>query len=490
MKNLTLASITEVTGGRYSGPAEKLDQEVEAITTDSRKAGAGSLFAAIRGERSDGNSYIPDVIGSGAMAVLTEREPEEIAALLMNRPGADVETVTAVMNFPIIVVESVLNALKDIAELYRRQLRIPVIGIIGSAGKTSTKEMTAAVLSRKFRVLKTEGNFNNELGVPLTLFRIREEDQIAVVEMGINHFGEMHRLAKMARPDAVIMTNIGTAHLEFLKTRDGILEAKSEVFDYMDSNARILLNGDDDKLATIQEKNGAIPVRFGLDPDADDIYADGIVDLGLEGTDCTIHTPEGSFDVRIPCPGRHMVYNALAGCAAGLAYGMTFDEIREGIASYRPLKGRFSIVRTDDLTLIDDCYNANPDSMKASLDILAKSRGRRVAILGDMGELGEDSEALHAGVGACAAELGIDVIICVGSMSKAMAKAALETVRAISESHPEKAEEDLPKVRYFETRDAMRAHLDDFLQKNDIVLVKASHFMHFEQVVEDLGGKP
>ena len=362
MKGLTLKEIARVCGGvLHNCGRSQENQEVTAITTDSRKAEPGGLFVAIPGARADGHSFIPQVMKQGALAAISEREI----------PGAQ---------YPYIQVASSLSAVKEIAKLYLQNLAVPVVGITGSVGKTSTKEMIASVLSRKYRTLKTEGNFNNELGLPLTVFRLREEDEIAVLEMGISDFGEMHRLSRIACPDTAVLTNIGWCHLENLKDRDGILKAKTEIFDFLKENGHIVLNGDDDKLATVQEVKGIRPVRFGLNPEHS-CYADEIVSLGFEGTRCTLHTPEGSVQVKIPMPGRHMIYNALAGAAVGQIYGLTLEQIREGIENFQPVAGRFHIIETGTLTVIDDCYNANPVSMEASIHILKDGPGRRVAVL-------------------------------------------------------------------------------------------------------------
>lgn len=455
MKNLTLRTITEATGGSYCGPEEKLDLEISSISTDSRKIERGALFVAIPGERVDGHSFIPQVMEKGALGVISEKEPTDPA-------------------IPTVTVGSSLQAVKDIAEFYLRQLAIPVVGIVGSVGKTSTKEMTASVLGQKYRVRKTEGNFNNELGMPLTIFRLSEEDQIAVLEMGISDFGEMHRLAKIARPDTVLFTNVGTCHLDNLKDRDGVLRAKSEVFDFMGAGNHIVLNGDDDKLATLGVIHGIRPIRFGLNA-SNDLYADQIVTRGFSGTDCTLHMTLGGkradLPVHIAIPGRHMVYNALAGAAAGLIYGLSGEEIRRGIEECRTISGRFHVIETDRLTIVDDCYNANPMSMRASLDILQDGKGRKVAVLGDMGELGEETASLHEGVGRYAAERQIDALYCAGTLSEGMAEAASKTDAGLD-------------VRHFQSRDALMQALPELLHDGDTVLVKASHFMHYEKIVE------
>ena len=393
------------------------------------------------------------IFEQGALCVISEQELEAPS-------GAYIQ------------VDSSLQAIKDIAEFYRKQLDIKVVGITGSVGKTSTKEMIASVLSEKYRVLKTLGNFNNELGLPLTVFRLREEDEIAVLEMGISHFGEMHRLSKIARPDICVITNIGQCHLEFLGDRDGVLKAKTEIFDYLAPAGTIVLNGDDDKLATLQEVKGIQPVFFGIDSDRM-ISATQIHSLGLKGIACRICTGQGDFDVTIPIPGYHMVYNALAGTAVGLSLGMTTEEIKRGIEKLESLSGRFHIIETDNYTVVDDCYNANPVSMKASLKVLGDALGRKVAILGDMGELGENEQQLHEEVGVAAGQQGIQLLICVGALSEGMAKAAKETNPQMEVIHKHTLEEAIDS-------------LQQCLKQGDTILVKASHFMHFEKIVEVL----
>ncbi len=495
MKGLTLERITQVCGGTYTGRKEDLGREITMITTDSRKAEAGGLFAAIRGERVDGHDFIPAVFAQGTLVVLGERELSDAAGNYIRVP-------------------SMVEALGAIAECYLEQLQIPVVGITGSVGKTSTKEMIAAVLARKYRVLKTDGNFNNALGLPLTIFRLREEHEIAVLEMGINHFGEMHALAKIAKPDICVITNIGDCHLEFLGDRDGVLRAKSEIFDFLRPDGHVILNGDDDKLARISEVKGIRPVFFGLGGTSEaaagrgtggeskaagadaavkergiagsnglaggnapggrnEICADHIERRGLDGISCRIHTEEGAFTARIPIPGLHMVMNALAGTAVGLQCGLTLEQIREGIESLQPLDGRFHIIRTKDYTIIDDCYNANPMSMKGSLGVLQDALGRKVAILGDMGELGPDEARLHREVGEYAGGLAVDSCICVGTLCRHLAD-------GIAAVNPEM------QLHYFENLEELSGKLPELVRGGDTILVKASHFMHFERVVDAL----
>ena len=452
MKNLTLENLTKVCGGIYFGPSEKLHTEVTAIVTDSRQVTEGCLFVPIVGERVDAHKFIPQVMENGALATLSEKTLE----------NAD---------YPYIQVESTLQAVKDIAEFYLEQLSIPVVGITGSVGKTSTKEVIASVLKEKYRTLKTQGNFNNELGLPLTVFRLRDEDEIAVLEMGISDFGEMTRLAKIAKPDTCVITNIGTCHLENLGDRDGVLKAKTEIFGFLKENGHIVLNGDDDKLFTVKEYKGIKPIFFGMS-DGCEVYADEIKSCGLKGMTCRIHVGEDTFQADIPMPGRHMVYNALAATAVGRIYGLTLEQIRHGIETLEAISGRFHMIETDRFLIVDDCYNANPMSMKASLDVLKDGDGRRVAILGDMGELGENEVALHEEVGAHAAECGIDVCICAGPLAAHIAAKA-------------RSNENLTVIEE-PTRESLLSNLPSYVKRGDTILVKASHFMKFEEVVEKL----
>lgn len=453
MKNLTLENITKVCGGIYHGPEDRKQTEVVSIVTDSRKAEEGTLFVPIVGEHVDAHRFIPDVMAKGALCTLSERELGE-------------------QEFPWIRVPSSLQAVKDIAEFYLEQLAIPVVGITGSVGKTSTKEVIAAVLKEKYSTLKTEGNFNNELGLPLTVFRLRDEHEMAVLEMGISDFGEMSRLAKIAKPDTCVITNIGQCHLENLGDRDGVLKAKTEVFPFVRENGHIILNGDDDKLATVEAYRGKKPVFFGMN-EKFPVYATDIESHGLKGMSCRIHMEEESFEVLIPMPGKHMVYNALAAAAVGMTYGMTPSEIKAGIESLEPVSGRFRMIDTGDFLIVDDCYNANPMSMKASVQVLQDGLGRRVAILGDMGELGEREQELHNEVGRFAAQQDIDLLICVGDLCRGMAQAAGE-------------EKTHVQVLHVPDRETLLEKLPELVQKGDTILVKASHFMQFETVVEKL----
>ena len=459
LEQMTLENIAKACGGTYVGDDAQRGSEITGAVIDSRQVEPGYLYIPIRGERVDGHRFIPDVFEKGALAVLSE-EPLE------NPAG------------PYIQVASSEQALKDIAEFYRSTLSIKIIGITGSVGKTSTKEMISAVLSQKYNVLKTEGNFNNEIGLPLTILRIRREHEVAVVEMGISEFGEMHRIAKVAKPDICVMTNIGQCHLENLIDRDGVLRAKSEIFDFLKTDGHIVLNGNDDKLITVQEVKGVKPVFYyvedGTAKKADlpyEITADAIENKGLRGLNANLHFPEEVCQIHEPIPGVHNVYNACAAACVGRIMGLTNEEICQGIAHAKTIAGRTNLITLGEVLVIDDCYNANPVSMKASLDVLAQADGRKIAVLGDMGELGENGREMHYDVGNYASNAGADILFCCGTLSEELAKGA-------QRGHT--------KVMYFADREKLTQTLINFVEAGDTVLVKASHFMEFPKIVKAL----
>lgn len=459
LEQMTLENIAKACGGTYVGDDALRGSEITGAVIDSRQVEPGYLYIPIRGERVDGHRFILDVFEKGALAVLSEEPLEKPAG-------------------PYIQVASSEQALKDIAEFYRSTLGIKIIGITGSVGKTSTKEMISAVLSQKYNVLKTEGNFNNEIGLPLTILRIRREHEVAVVEMGISEFGEMHRIAKVAKPDICVMTNIGQCHLENLIDRDGVLRAKSEIFDFLKPDGHIVLNGNDDKLITVQEVKGIKPVFYyvedGTAQKSDlqyEVTVDAIENKGLRGLNANLHFPEEVCQIHEPIPGVHNVYNACAAACVGRIMGLTNEEICEGIAHAKTIAGRTNLITLGDVLVIDDCYNANPVSMKASLDVLAQAEGRKIAVLGDMGELGENEREMHYDVGKYAANTGVDILFCCGTLSEELAKGA-------QRGHT--------KVMYFAEREKLTQTLLNFVEAGDTVLVKASHFMEFPKIVKAL----
>ncbi|MBE5894800.1 MAG: UDP-N-acetylmuramoyl-tripeptide--D-alanyl-D-alanine ligase [Lachnospiraceae bacterium] len=454
MKNMTLETLATVCGGTLYYGEEKAKREVEGVVLDSRLVEKDYLFLATKGERVDGHRFIPDVFEKGALAVVCEVLPEEPLG-------------------PCILVRDSFRALTDMAAFYRSNLNVKIVGITGSVGKTSTKEFIAGVLSQRFSVLKTSGNFNNEVGVPLTLLRIREEHEIAVVEMGINHFGEMQRLSRLVKPDVAVMTNIGMCHLENLEDRDGVLRAKSEIFEHMNPEGIVVVNGDDDKLCSIAKVHGKKPIRFGLkETDGLDYFTDDIENKGLLGSRFVICDKAGNRkEAEVPLPGVHMIYNALAATAVGKHFGMQEDEIVKGLKECRAVSGRSNIIVLPGATVIDDCYNANPTSMKAAIDLLTTAMTAKVAILGDMFELGEEENSLHREIGVYAAEKKIDLLLCVGALSRNMYEGAKEASEG---------------VYYFATRDECMEALEELVPGGSSILVKASHGMAFDAIVKKL----
>ncbi|MDD3172530.1 MAG: UDP-N-acetylmuramoyl-tripeptide--D-alanyl-D-alanine ligase [Herbinix sp.] len=479
MKNMTLTQITKACGGKLFNIGNYTDVEVAGVVIDSRMVEKDSLFIATVGERVDGHNYINTAFDQGAIAVVCEKVPVDAKG-------------------PYILVEDSFTALKSIAKWYRMQLSIKVVGITGSVGKTSTKEFISSVLARKYNVLKTEGNFNNEVGLPLTVLKIRNNHEVAVLEMGISDFGEMHRLSEIAKPDICVITNIGQCHLENLGSRQGILKAKTEIFDFMSETGRVCINGDDDMLARLGEVKGNKPVKFGISAD-NDVLATNIETHGLFGSTCDIHINNVNLEsnssdktdhilqTTIPLPGGHMVLNALAATSVGLLLDMSCEEIVAGIATVQAVGGRSNIIRHDKWTIIDDCYNANPVSMKAAIDLLGMADTKKLAILGDMFELGNTEEALHNEVGKYAISGNVDLLICVGKLSLHMYKGATEILNVNTDGSL--GQSDLNKKQellYFETRNELITALPNIIKENDTILVKASHGMGFEEVVKTL----
>lgn len=487
MKNMTLQNIAKVVDGKlYLQTAKKADssdillKEAENIVIDSRLVIPGGIFVAIKGERTDGHSYIDSVIEKGALGVICEKLPDSYEN---GSSGA------------FILVEDTLIALKKLAAFYRTQINAKIVGIVGSVGKTSTKELVASVLSQKFKTAKTAGNFNNEIGVPLTLFSIDQEHEMAVVEMGISDFGEMDRLGTMVNPDAVVMTNIGPCHLEKLGDLDGVLKAKSEVLKHIKPGGLLILNTDDEKLIKLASRSKNVlseeltdaleKINIAGYGKNGDVFFDSVKNLGVEGSLFNMNVKKGflgldeaSTSVKVNLQGSHMVMNALAACIAGLYFGMDIKEIAKGIEAAKPVKGRCCPNYTDRYLVVDDSYNANPKSMMAAIDLMDETAGRKVLILGDMFELGENEKQLHREVGEYAAKKNIDLLICIGGLSANM----YEGYNSLAGN----TQQDT-KALYFNSREELIKNLDSIgLKNDDTILVKASHGMGFAELVEKL----
>lgn len=453
MKNMTLDAIAKAVGGKLYNSDGYEGISAKGVVIDSRQVEEGYIFIAIKGERVDGHDFVDSVYEKGAFAVVSERE------LATDRPY--------------ILVKSSTEALKDMAEYYRSTLDVKLIGITGSVGKTSTKEFIASVLSEKYNVLKTEGNFNNEIGLPLTILRISEEHQIAVIEMGISHFGDMKPLGLIAKPDICVITNIGYCHLENLVDRDGVLREKSSMFDYASEDAKYVLNLDDDKLATITEVKGKAPVFISFDDGEAPVHVKSVTSSGIEGTLCSVDVNGHEMSVNVPLPGRHMVLNALIACAVGDICGLTTDEMKAGIEKMQPVGGRVNIIKKNGFTIIDDCYNANPVSMKASVDVLSYAQGRKVAILGDMFELGKDEAKLHGAIGEHIANTDTYLLMTIGELSKNIdEQAKLNGFKGI--------------IVHSDTLEEFLGIYSQYLEDGDTILVKASHGMHLEKIINSL----
>lgn len=465
MLNLELINIIEACGGEVHFPQdlcweEKKHMKIKNAVSDSRKVEEGSVFVAIKGEKTDGHNYITDVFNKGALAVICEKFPEKLTGICIK-------------------VENSVEAVQKAAEFYRNRLGaegLKVVGITGSVGKTSTREFVAEVLSQKYRVHRTHGNQNNLLGLPLEILSIEPDTEIAVLEMGISVFGEMRVLSAMAQPNVAIITNIGECHLENLGDRDGVLKEKSDIFSSMKEDGIAVLNGLDDKLANVTSVNGKAPYWFGRDVDSS--YVSEIKNTDMFGSDVTISLnmkEKDSIEVRVPLPGKHMVGNATVAALVGKLFDVDNESIKKGIENVKPTGGRSNIVKTDKYVLIDDCYNANPLSMRAALNLLCLSRTRKVAILGDMFELGEEQLLMHKEIGEFAASAGIDVMIFVGEMAERMMEGANE-----------KADLSKQKLFYFKTKEEMLIRSGEILEKGDTVLIKASNGMHFKEILERL----
>lgn len=425
---------------------------IQAVVTDSRKVVPGCVFVCFPGERVDGHTFAAGAYQNGA------------AYIIANHP---VEGVPAERT--VVVPDSALAMIR-MASNYRMLFSPRIIGVTGSVGKTTTKEFCYAVLSVFGNALKTEGNQNNDIGVPNTLFRLAPETEYAVVEMGIDHAGEIERLTRCVRPSAGIITMIGVSHLENLGTRENILKAKMEICAGLPDGAPLVLNADNDLLPTAQVPARLRAVWFGIEKDAD-VRAENIV-TGAQGTSFTIVDREnGSFPVSIPTAGLHTVYDALSAYAAATRLGLDPARCAAALSNYQTTGMRQHIVEKGGVTVIEDCYNASPDSMKAAISVLkALPNARKIALLGDMLELGDASEEGHRHTGEWVAEAGIDVLIAYGPRSGAMAEAA--KAQGVTTVHCQNEQEVLQCLR-------------QFVQPGDALLAKASHAMKLEELLQD-----
>lgn len=447
MERCTIREIADAVGGKLFGSEEII---IDKITTDSRKGEKQALFVALKGERFDGNDFASDFLKEGD-------------AVLVGR------LVEAPVRKAVILVDDTMKALRDIAKYYREKFDIPVVGVTGSVGKTSTKDMIASVLSQGFNTLKTQGNFNNEIGLSLTVFNMTKENEIAVVEMGMNNFGEISRLTAIAQPSVVVITNIGTAHIGNLGNQQNILKAKLEILEKLEPSGIVVLNADDKILYSLKGKLPHSVIYYGIDNLKADIVATNIV-LGNDKSKFKVEINGELHSFEINEVGQHHIYNALSAIIIGLYYKMHIQNIANGVSQFVTGDMRQSIARYGSITLIDDCYNASSASMEAAIKVLSQLGGanRTIAVLGDILEQGDYSEKAHRQVGEAVAQFEINKLITVGTDAKYIADEAF--VKGIS------------NVKSFENNTDAANYLKNEIQPNDTILFKASRGMRFEEI--------
>ena len=457
MDTLSLHQIAAFAGGLLSSGDSAAG--ISRVSTDSRTLQAGDLFVPLRGDNFDGHKFVDQAVERGAAGAMVEEKWNG----------------SVPANFGLIRVADTLVAYQTLAANYRASLPLKVIAITGSNGKTSTKDFVAATLAKKFRVTKTEGNFNNHVGLPQTMLAANREDQIAVWEIGMNHPGEIAALAKLAAPDAAIITNIGIAHIEFMGSREAIAAEKGALAEAVSSSGTVILNADDPFSEAIGKRTRAKIILAGID--------NGLVratDISQQSTGSEFTILEGAHRCRaqLPVPGIHMVQNAMLAVAAGRVFGLSLEECAAGLASTPLTKARLQISEIDGIEFIDDSYNANPDSMKAALRTLVEldADGRRIAVLGEMGELGAESERGHSEVGEAAATLHVDELIAVGAAGAAIARAAQKAGLENS-------------VAVDSVTDAAQ-RLGKSAAPGDLVLIKGSRSARMERVLEEFAKRP
>ena len=461
MEYITLDEIIDATLGEVIIKGESTFCKGESalynnICTDTRAIKARDIFIALKGENFNANDFIVEASKSGASICIIDEIKFEKTLL-------DVKTT-------VIKVSDTRKALRDLAKFYINKLNLQVVGITGSTGKTSTKDLVAAVLSSKFKVFKTIGNFNNEIGLPMMIFKLDKSYDVAVLEMGMSDFGEIHNLCEVAKPNIAIITNVGMSHLENLKTRENILKAKIEITDFFTEDSVLIVNSDNDLLENITSSNYKT-IKTGIDSQAD-----------FKACDLNILEHKITFDlldagklikntIEVDVPGRHNVLNSLLAVACARTMGLSYDEIANGFKNLEATSMRLDIIKGEKFTIINDCYNASPDSMLAAMDVLCNVSGKsKIAILGTMRELGNSAFEAHKQVGAYAKGKNIDLLITLGEFNEAYKQGF----------------SDINKYRSFETYDEVVSFIKGIIAENDVVLVKASRYMKFESIVSEL----
>lgn len=426
------------------------------VTTDTRKVEEGMLFVALKGEKFDGHDFIAEAAKKGAIGAIVNKD-YDVSRL------EDVE-------IDILAVNDTLKAYQDLAKLWRSKFSIPVIGITGSNGKTTTKDLTAAVLSGKWNVLKTQANFNNEIGLPMTLLQLNKSYDAAVVEMGMRGLGQIKLLTDIAKPTIGVITNVGETHMELLGSIENIAKAKSEMAQAIEIDGKVVLNADDEHVAKMHEVTKARPIYFGINHAAD-VKAFNVKTVGEGKTEFDAFIGENMAHFTLNMLGIHNVYNCLAALAVGYACGLTIEEMQKGLASFKPTAMRFEYKKVGDFNVINDAYNASPMSTKAALSNLAKvTDGRKILVMGDMFELGSVEVKAHEDIAVQAKEAGVSIIVTRGTLTQNTARKAREI--------------GIPEVYECANHEEAVATLKKVLQKDDTVLFKGSHGMHMEKIIE------
>lgn len=450
---MTVEDILSATGGTLLSGDTKT--EFTDITTDSRKSAEGVLFIPLEGEKFDGHEFIKAAFDMGAAAVLTHKD----ADLMIDKT--------------IIKVKDTFKALHDIAVYYKKKYPVPTVAVTGSVGKTTTKDMLYAALAAKYKTLKTPNNFNNEIGVPITVFMLEKEHECAVIEMGMNHFGEIERLAEMGQPDAAVITNIGMSHIENLGSQEGIFKAKMEITKNFAKDNTLIVNGDDKFLSKTKGMGDYKVVYYGIDNPENDVYAKDIVNKGLKGVEFTAVLDGGEYRVEVTQPGKHNVYNALAAICVGQTFGVPIEDAVRGIKNCEYTSQRLEIIEKSGIQIINDCYNASPDSIRAALGVLKYAvTERKIAVLGDVLEMGEYAKDAHYALGKAVVDNGIDILITAGENAAYIAEGARDN--------------GMKNVKSFPKTLDVCGYIIDVVRKGDAVLIKASHGMHFEDIYKTI----
>lgn len=454
MDNIKLQDIVKAIGGKLL--VEGKQRDFSRVVIDSRKVNKGDIFFAIKGENFDAHKFVDNVLENGAGLVIVHKE-EEYKSFSEDSS--------------IVLVEDTKKALLDLASFYIDTLDIKVVGITGSTGKTSTKDLIAAALSEKYKVFKTKGNFNNDIGMPLMILELNKDYEVAILEMGMSNLGEIETLARVAKPDIAVITNIGTSHMENLKTRDNILKAKLEITTLFNENNVLIVNGENDKLHDLESNNYKI-VKIGTESDYN--FKGCRIIINKDNIEFSVKENGRAIDqtIFVPVPGKHNVLNSLLAVAVARYLGVSYEEIAEGIKNLEATSMRLDVIKHEGYTIINDAYNASPDSMIAALEVLKTYEGRKIAVLGTMKELGEESPKAHEEVAKYAKDSKVDMLITLGEFNSDFeAGFGSENFKA------------------FDSIEDIVHYLKQNLKDGDVLLVKASRSMKFENIINELQKK-